>query len=231
MPDPQDLTLAEAREAAPPLHRTLVAGLIGHDVARLQSDLHRAGLDPGTIDGVFGTRTTAALAAFTKRDGLPDPAGSVDAALWSLVVRAAAVARADAHEAVARAHEQAADAAHEAAAAAQKLAADKRAQAAPAGADEEQAAAALLDAAQQWTAVAARLLAAAAELAPHADPDARCVRAHARHLHALDLARAHARRAVNALAVAAKDFESAGVTDHRARVAATTLAARIAAAV
>lgn len=232
MPDnSQDLTLAEAREAAPPLHRILLAGASGHDVARLQSDLHRAGLAPGAIDGIFGDKTTAAIAAFASREGLPAPVSGVDAALWSAILRAGAHAQADALEGLARAHEQSASAARDQAAVAQKSAADKRAAASPAGGDEESAAGLLLLAGQQWVLAAERWHAVADLTAPHADADGRSFRAHARALNDLDLARAHAKRAVNSLALAAKDHEAAGVSDHRDRIAAATLAARVVGAV
>ncbi|MBL9100853.1 MAG: peptidoglycan-binding protein [Myxococcales bacterium] len=232
MPDnSQDLTLAEAREPAPPLHRILTAGVSGHDVARLQSDLHRAGQAPGAVDGVFGDRTTAALAAFAAREALPAPAGSVDAALWSAVLRAGAHGQADALEGLARAHEQAAAAARDQSAVAQKSATDKRAAAAPAGPDEESAAGLLLLAGRQWVEAATQWLAVAAAVAPHADPDGRGFKAHARALNDLDLARAHARRALNSLTLAGKDLEAAGGTDHRDRLAAASLAARLVTAV
>ena len=221
-----DISLDEARKPVPTLRRNLAAGMEGHDVARLQSDLRRAGLTPGSIDGILGDRTIAAITDFATRNGLPAPVTSVDAALWSSIVRAGAVAQADAHEALARSHEQAAGAAQELATAAQKLAADKRSQAAAAGEDESQAAAALLRAAQHWRAAADIWLAAALLLAPHADPEARGPRTHARHLRALDLVRSLATRTVNSLALAGKDLDAVGHGDHHERLAASTLAAR-----
>lgn len=222
-----DLSFDEARAAVPVLHRDLGAGKEGRDVARLQSELRRAGFAPGSIDGVFGDRTAAAIQEFAVRHALPAPGGVVDAALWAAILRASAGEQADAHEVVARAREQAAGVAQDAAAALQKLAVDRRGQAAPAGADEEQAAASLLGAAQQWREAADSWLAVAAVLAPHADPEGRGFRAHARHLRAEDLARSLAARVVNSLALAGRDFDAGGVTDHRERLAAATLTARI----
>lgn len=225
MPDnTDDIGLDEARKPIPVLRRVLVAGMQGHDVARLQSELRRAGLTPGTIDGILGDRTVAAVAEFAIRNGLAS--ATVDAALWTALLRAGALARADAHEALARAREQAAAAAQDLAAASQKSAADRRSQSAPAGADEAQAADALLRAAQHWSAAADAWLAAAEVLAPHADPDGRGVKAHARQLRALDQVRGLATRTVNSLALAGKELDAAGSSDHHERHAAAALTAR-----
>ncbi|MBL8974410.1 MAG: peptidoglycan-binding protein [Myxococcales bacterium] len=227
MPDTtDDLSLDEARKPVPVLRRSPAAGMEGHDVARLQSELRRAGLSPGSIDGILGDRTLAALAEFAARNSLATPVTAVDTALWTAILRAGALAQADAHEALARAREQAGAAAQDLATAAQKLAADQRTQSLPAGADESRAADHLLGAAQHWRAAADSWLASATILAPHADPDARASKAHARHLRALDLVRALATRTVNSLALAGKDLDAAGGTDHRERLAANTLAAR-----
>lgn len=225
-----DITFDEARKPVPVLGRALTVGQEGRDVARLQYELRRAGLAPGSIDGVFGDRTATAVQEFSVRNALPAPGGVVDATLWAAILRAGANAQADAHEAVARAREQAAAAPQDAATAQQKAAADKRAQAVPAGADEELAAASLLLAARHWRAAADSWLAVAAVLAPHADLEGRGYKAHARQLRALDLARSLAARVVNSLALAGRDFEAGGGTDHRERLAAATLAARVFAA-
>lgn len=222
-----DISFDEARAAVPVLRRDLGAGKEGRDVARLQAELRRAGFAPGSIDGIFGDRTATAIQEFAVRNALPAPGGVVDATLWAAILRASAAAQADVHEAVARAREQAAGAPQDAATASQKIAVDKRAQAVPAGADEEQAAASLLRAAQLWRAAADNWLAAAAVLAPHADPEGRGFRAQARQLRALDLARSLAARVVNSLALAGRDLDLAGGTEHRERIAAATLAARI----
>lgn len=225
-----DLTLADVMQPRPPLQRALTAGMEGLDVARLQSDLRRLGLALGNIDGVFGERTTAAVKEFAARRNLPDPAGTVDATLWSAICREAALAHADALEGLARALEQSADGPRDRAAALQKSAIDKRAQTQPAGADEEQAAGELARAAQQWRAAAQTWLQAAQEAAKHDDPDGRVWKAYAHHLRAADLARSHAARVVNSLALAGRDLDALGGTDHRERLAAATLAARTLAA-
>jgi hypothetical protein len=222
-----DISFDEARKAVPVLARDLGLDKEGHDVARLQSELRRAGFAPGSIDGIFGERTASAIQEFAVRNALPAPAGIVDAALWAAILRAGAHAQADAHEAVARAREQAAGAPQDAALALQKTAVEQRSQAVPAGAGEELAAASLLRAGQSWRAAADSWLAVGAVLAPHADPEGRGFRAHARHLRALDLARSLAARVVNSLALAGRDFDGAGVTDHHERLAAATLAARV----
>ncbi len=50
------------------------------DVAKLQEELARRGYDPGPADGVWGTKTRAALQAFQTDRGL-EPTGRMDAAL------------------------------------------------------------------------------------------------------------------------------------------------------
>ncbi len=49
------------------LHR----GSHGHAVTELQRFLRDAGFDPGTIDGSYGPRTAAAVAAFTHQNPYP----------------------------------------------------------------------------------------------------------------------------------------------------------------
>ena len=50
--------------------KILQYGDCGARVSLLQKGLQRAGFDPGTIDGIFGPRTKAALLAFQRREGL-----------------------------------------------------------------------------------------------------------------------------------------------------------------
>ena len=50
--------------------RTLRRGDRGEDVKVLQRALKRAGYDAGTIDGIFGPRTEAAVRAFQRANGL-----------------------------------------------------------------------------------------------------------------------------------------------------------------
>lgn len=58
--------------------RTLRLGLSGQDVRSLQDALTRLGYSPGTIDGVFGSRTQAAVITFQRdkallQDGIVGP--------------------------------------------------------------------------------------------------------------------------------------------------------------
>jgi peptidoglycan hydrolase-like protein with peptidoglycan-binding domain len=50
--------------------RTLRRGMRGEDVRELQQLLAQAGLEPGNVDGVFGTSTEAAVVAFQRDNGL-----------------------------------------------------------------------------------------------------------------------------------------------------------------
>lgn len=56
-------------------------GSKGPMVVRLQNGLNRAGYDVGTVDGLFGTRTQAAVRAFQRANGLPE-SGVVDFNTW-----------------------------------------------------------------------------------------------------------------------------------------------------
>lgn len=56
-------------------------GSRGPMVVRLQNGLNRAGYDVGTVDGLFGTRTQAAVRAFQRANGLPE-SGVVDFNTW-----------------------------------------------------------------------------------------------------------------------------------------------------
>jgi peptidoglycan hydrolase-like protein with peptidoglycan-binding domain len=62
-----------ALTAAPLLARA------GADIERVQTALKQNGHDPGPIDGVSGPRTTAALKAYQKAQGL-EPTGRLDEA-------------------------------------------------------------------------------------------------------------------------------------------------------
>lgn len=55
------------REAALP---TLRRGSRGSSVQTLQTRLNARGHDPGTIDGIFGSRTDAAVKAFQRASGI-----------------------------------------------------------------------------------------------------------------------------------------------------------------
>ena len=61
--------------------RTLRRGDRGSDVSTLQTALTRAGYEPGAIDGVFGSRTEAAVIAFQRVMGLNQD-GVVGSKTW-----------------------------------------------------------------------------------------------------------------------------------------------------
>lgn len=213
-----DLTLQEVLANRPEPKRILTTGLEGHDVALLQAALRRLGLPVGTIDGKYGDKTHAAVKAFCDRAGLAF-SGSVDAALWAAILRAADEEHAKALALHAGAHEQLAALHHAAAEAAQQVARDKRTQGQPAGEDEEKAADALLQAARVWFDAAAAWLVAAHRTAVSHE-------AYARHLRALAQGREHAVRAANSYTLAGKDYTGAGQTGHELRMQAAIVAAR-----
>jgi hypothetical protein len=213
-----ELTLQHVLEDRPPT-RALAVGSEGFDVARLQADLRRLDLPVGAIDGIFGDKTAAAVQALCKRAGI-EFAGSVDATIWAALGQAVAAARADALAARAAASEHVANLHHDAAAAHQQAAKDKRAQQTPAGDDEERAAEALAQAARAWLDAADAWLDAARGATDG-------LQGYVRHLRALEQGRGHAARAVNAYALAGKDFAAAGATGHEPRLATATVAARV----
>lgn len=57
-------------EEIPAVRRTLRKGAQGEDVRQLQTALVGWGYDPGTVDGIFGKKTEAAVKAFQKAQGL-----------------------------------------------------------------------------------------------------------------------------------------------------------------
>lgn len=61
---------------------TLRVGSRGASVTELQTLLRNAGFDPGPIDGIFGTRTQAAVIAFQRSRGLV-PDGIVGINTWT----------------------------------------------------------------------------------------------------------------------------------------------------
>lgn len=213
-----DLTLQDVLADRPEPKRSLTAGMEGHDVALLQAALRRLGLPVGTIDGVFGDKTTAAAKSFSERVGLAF-SGSVDAPLWASLMKAAVDEHAKALAVRAGAHEQLAAIHHDAAEAAQQVARDKRTQGLPAGEDEEKAAEALLQAARVWFDAAAAWLVAARQTPASHD-------AYARHQRALAAGREHAVRAANAYALAGKDFANTGQSGHELRIQRAIVAAR-----
>lgn len=219
---PDDLSLSDVLSDSPLLRRAFGPGAKGLDVARLQADLHRVGLPAGTIDGVFGDRTAAAVQRFCDRAGLVYT-GTIDAELWSALEQAAAVARLKGHAEHAEANERLAALHSAAASACQQLARDKRAAKTPAGDDEERAAGELMLAARAWQA-AAQAWSGAADT-PQAD-----FSAGARILWAHEQIRDFAVRAANSYALAGKDHTAAGKTDQELRLAALIAEARALAA-
>jgi len=220
-----DLTFAEVQTPLPALHRTLGPGKDGVDVARLQADLRRLGFAVGTIDGVFGKQTATAVTEYCTQRKVPVPT-EVDAALWSDIAREGALAQAAVVEAYARSLETSATSPYDRAVVLQKTAGELRSQAKPAGEQEEKAAGELLRAAQKWSAAADAWLLAAGQIAPYWDPEGRGFKAYARHLRAIDHARSNGARIVNSLALAGKDYDALGGTDHRDRLADATLVGR-----
>lgn len=225
-----DLALADVLGDRPALKRNLVAGTEGIDVARLQADLRRLGLAVGSIDGIFGANTSAAVKEFQKQKGITgaDP-GSVDAATWEALARAAVVERAEAREAAARAFEQVGGQHYEAAGKHQQKAVERRQQALPAGFEEEQAFNALLAAGRQWLEASEQWLAAAEEW-PADSPEGQAWKAYSRHLRARDYARSYGVRAANSIGLALKDYEGAAQSDDHARLSAKLAEPRVLAA-
>ncbi len=77
--------LKDAMETPPPVTRpTLRRGSSGAAVIDLQQALSALGFDPGTIDGIFGTRTEAAVKLFQKAKGLVVD-GIVGAKTWAAI--------------------------------------------------------------------------------------------------------------------------------------------------
>lgn len=64
------VALARAASVLDPDGRNLRSGARGGDVAELQGLLKVVGLDPGPADGIFGSRTTAAVRAFQDANAL-----------------------------------------------------------------------------------------------------------------------------------------------------------------
>ena len=64
---------AATQATAPTAHKTLIQGSRGPEVIELQQKLEAAGFSPGTPDGVFGSKTAAAVRSFQTAHGLkPD---------------------------------------------------------------------------------------------------------------------------------------------------------------
>lgn len=77
--------IAEIRKTAPRPHRMLKKGCTGTDVADLQGLLNDVGYKCGTVDGIFGSKTLAAVKAF-QQDHALNPDGIVGMLTWSALL-------------------------------------------------------------------------------------------------------------------------------------------------
>lgn len=228
MSQSDDLTLSEVIEAVPELARTLGAGVRGHDVARVQLDLKRGGIDPGPIDGIYGAKTEAAVAKFRGRH--EQPGEGVDPELWAKVVEVAALDRfADLRGAAQELEERAAEHRTRATALEDEAGALRGEDRAEAGAKMEEAGETWLEGASAWE-LAAELWIEAAHVAEPFDTGDEGWKAYARWGRATDAARLFAGRARTALGHADDDLDATGSTDHRERIAAARAEARARAA-
>ncbi len=227
MPDTtDDLTLSETLEAAPELERTLKAGMAGHDVARLQLDLKRVGFDPGTIDGIYGTKTDAAVAGFRTKHGLAGE--GVAPELWTKLIEVAARERhGDLGRAAAELEEQAAELRTRANAVEDQAKADRSAgDRGQAGALMEDAGEVWIEGAGAWEQAAELWIEAAHVIGPFAAQGDEGWKAYAKWARASDASRLYAGRARTAFGKAGEDLDAAGSTDHHERLAAARAEAR-----
>ena len=77
----------QALEAAPRpaiLEKVLSKGSKGAKIRTLQTRLQVIGYNPGPVDGIFGTRTQSAVAAYQKSQGL-EVNGVVDEKTWTVL--------------------------------------------------------------------------------------------------------------------------------------------------
>lgn len=231
MPDTtDDLSLSETLEAAPELLRTLKAGMAGHDVARLQLDLRRAGYDAGEIDGIYGAKTEAAIASFRKKHG---PAGEgVANELWAKVIEVAARERhGDLRGAADEIEAQAAELRTRANALEEQAKAERDAgHPGPAGEMMEDAGEVWIEGASAWEQAAELWIEAAHVIEPFGAAGDEGWKAYAKHARAIDAARLYAGRARTAFGKAGEDLDAGGSTDHRERIAAARAEARARAA-
>ncbi len=226
MPEAEnDLSLSEVLETAPPLARSLQAGARGHDVARLQLELKRGGIDPGPHDGIFGAKTERAVEAFRSKHG-PAGEGAVDDALFAAVLRVAALDRIEDLKRAAGELEGLAAERRTRADALEDEAATHRGEDRPdeAAARMEEAAETWLEGAEEWTAAAELWLEAAHHGEPHGVDDG--WKSYARWARATDAARLYAGRARTAFGKAGEDLDAAGGTDHAERIATARAEAR-----
>lgn len=226
-----DLTLSEALEAAPEPERTLAKGLRGHDVARLQLELKRGGIDPGPIDGIFGVKTEAAVATFRQRHGIAEE--GVGRETFAKVIEVAARDRhgdlkAAAEELEARAAELRERAnGLEAEAGTRRDGGDRE----EAGGLMEEAGEAWIEGSSAWELAGELWIEAAHVIEPFvATGGDEGWKAYARWARATDAARLYAGRARTALGKAEEDLTASGSTEHVERIAAAKAEARARAA-
>lgn len=227
MPDTtDDLSLSETLEAAPELLRTLKTGMAGHDVARLQLDLRRAGFDAGEIDGIYGSKTEAAVASFRKQHGASGEGVATE--LWAKIVEVAARQRhGDLRDAAAEIEAQAAELRTRASALEEQAKAERDAgRPGPAGELMEDAGEVWIEGASAWEQAAELWIEAAHVIEPFGQAGDDGWKAYARHARAIDAARNFAGRARTAFGRAGEDLGAAGSTDHVERIAAARAEAR-----
>lgn len=228
MPEQDDLTLSEVIEAVPELERPLGPGTRGRDVARLQLDLKRGGIDPGPIDGIFGSRSGAAVARFRERHELPGE--GVDRPLWAKIIEVAALDRfGDLQRAAQELEDRAAEHRTRANALEDEAGSLRDEERAEAGARMEEAGETWLEGASAWE-LAAELWIEAAHVAEPFDTGDEGWQAYAHWARATDAARLFGGRARTALGQAGDDLDAAGSTDHAERIAAARAEARARAA-
>jgi peptidoglycan hydrolase-like protein with peptidoglycan-binding domain len=232
MPDTtDDLSLTETLEAAPELLRTLTAGMAGHDVARLQLDLRRAGFDPGGVDGIYGAKTQAAVASFRNEHGLAEGDG-VASDTWAKVIEVAARERhGDLGRAADEIEAQAAELRTRANGLEEQAKAERDAgKPAEAGSLMEDAAEVWIEGASAWDQAAELWIEAAHVIEPFVGASDDGWKAYAKWARATDAARLYAGRARTAFGKAGEDLDAAGSTDHAERIAAARAEARARAA-
>lgn len=223
-----DLSLSEVIEPVPELARPLSAGMRGHDVARLQLDLKRGGIEVGPIDGIFGAKTQAAVDKFIERHELSSE--GVDEAVWAKVIEVAALDRVADLSRAATELEQRASEHRNRANALEDEAGPLRDGGDPAEAGErmEEAGELWLEGSSAWELAAELWIEAAHVGEPFAGEDG--YEPYARWARATDAARLHAGRARTALGKAGEDLDASGSTDHAERIAAARAEARARAA-
>ena len=204
--------------------------MAGHDVARLQLDLRRAGFDAGEIDGIYGPKTEAAVASFRKKHG--EAGEGVGAELWTKVIEVAARER---HGDLGQAAEEIEAQAAELRTRAIELEAQAKAERdggrpGESAALMEDAAEVWIEGASAWDQAAELWIEAAHVIEPFAVAGDDGWKSYAKHARAIDAARLFASRARTAFGTAGEDLDASGSTDHAARIAAARAEARARAA-